>query len=139
MRKRTTPRKRPPRKNEGRPTKYGPEVLEKTKDYLENYESYGDAIPSQVGLALELDIVPSTLYEWQTDPEKPEFSRMLEKIKAKQERVLLAGSLFGDLNANISKLVLAKHGYAEKTEVENKGTPQLSGLTIIHGKEWKGS
>ena len=133
--KKAPARKRPPRKNEGRPTKYGPEVLEKTKDYLENFEKYGDDIPSQVGLALELDIVPSTLHEWNKDPKKTEFSSMLAKIKAKQERVLLAGSLFGDLNANISKLVLAKHGYHDKAEIENTGKPQFSGLTIIHGKD----
>mgnify|MGYP001591911622 CR=1 FL=1 len=133
--KNATTRKRPPRKNEGRPTKYGPEVLEKIKDYLKNHKKYGDPVPTHSGLADELDISTVTLYEWAKDPKKAEFSNMLGRIKTRQERGLLAGGLEGDLNANITKLMLAKHGYHDKAEIENTGKPQFAGLTIIHGKD----
>ena len=36
----------------GRPTKYTPELIEKAWDYYENYEHYGDMIPSVVGMAV---------------------------------------------------------------------------------------
>ena len=38
----------------GRPSVYSEETLIKSRDYLENYESYGDLIPSNTGLACEL-------------------------------------------------------------------------------------
>ena len=128
-------RKREPRKGEGRPTKYGPHTLEITADYIDNFGLCGDAIPSIVGLSLELDVVLSRVDVWRNDPKKKEFKDMLEKLLAKQQRVLLAGSLLGDLNSNISKLVLAKHGYTDKTEVENTGVLPFTGLTIIRGKD----
>jgi hypothetical protein len=40
---------------------------------------------------------------------------------AKQERELLNGSLKGDYNATISKLMLTKHGYSDKVESEISG------------------
>jgi hypothetical protein len=98
----------------GRPTKYSQEILDVALDYLENFEQYGDAVPSQIGLASELGIAISTLHKWKKEPEKEEFSYMLERIKARQEKILLTKGLSGEFNSNIVKLMLAKHGYSNK-------------------------
>ena len=100
----------------GRPTDYSGEILTKTADYIVNYEQKGDAVPSVAGLSIELGIARSTIYEWAKDENKKEFSDMLGAILSTQERKLLGKGLKGEFNATIVKLMLAKHGYVEKTE-----------------------
>ena len=90
-------------------------------DYVENHVSYGDVVPSHAGLAMELDITRKTLYEWSHDPKKQAFSDISDKCNKKQERLLLSGALVGDMNANIAKLMLGKHGYSEKSQQELTG------------------
>ena len=105
----------------GRPSKFTPELLEKALDYVDNHEQYGDVVPSHAGLASEIDITRATLYAWANDKEKQAFSDILDKCNKKQERMLLSGSLRGDMNANIAKLMLGKHGYSEKNQTELTG------------------
>lgn len=103
----------------GRPTKYGPEVLEAAKAYLENYEAAGDVVPTIVGLACELGIAKSTCYDWASHDDKAEFSDLLTRIENKQERLLLSGSLKGEMEKVISKMMLSKHGWIEKSETRS--------------------
>lgn len=99
----------------GRPSKYNEEMLEKARDYLKNYESYGDVIPMACGLAVFLGVNEQTIYNWANDS-NPEFLELLGDIKSKQHSVLLAKGLLGDFNSTITKLVLTKHGYSDKME-----------------------
>ena len=113
----------------GRPTDYNDSILEKANDYLENYESYEDAIPSVAGLATVLEVARSTVYDWASQEAKKEFSDILQKILAKQERVLINKGLTGDFNSNITKLALGKHGYSEKQDVS-------ATVTEISHEDW---
>ena len=99
----------------GRPSKYTPELLEKAWHYLEHYEEYGCAFPSDFGLGLALDIHSSTVYEWAKDKKKKEFSEILDKINVSQQQVAWDKGLRGEYNANLVKLLLGKHGYSEKS------------------------
>ena len=110
----------------GRPSKYTPEVIRKAKDYIENYEQYGDSIPSIAGLSQELDIARETLQVWKNDKNKSEFSNIIKALSAAQERKLLNGGLNSSLNSTITKLVLSKHGYTENNS-NNQGN---SGITV---------
>lgn len=114
--------KRAPRPNEGRPSSYTPEMLQKTRDYLVTYSSLGHAVPSVAGLSVYLDVARSTIYEWSSDNEKQEFSDILSKILAEQEQVALSNGLKGDYNATIVKLLLGKHGYSDKAETQTTVT-----------------
>ena len=105
----------------GRPTLYTDELLEKAREYIENHVKYGDVVPSHAGLATEIGITRKTLYEWAKDSEKAAFSDILDECNRKQERMLLSGALVGDMNANIAKLMLGKHGYSEKHQQELTG------------------
>lgn len=105
----------------GRPTKYSKELLEKAKEYLETYDTVGDVIPSVEGLSLYLDITRTTIYDWEKQEGKEEFSYILRKINAKQHQVLVNKGLSNDFNSAITKLVLGKHGYHEKTQQELSG------------------
>ena len=107
--------------DKGRPSKYTPELLEKAAYYVDNHLEFGDVVPSHAGMACEIDITRETLYKWSHDPEKQAFSDILDKCNKKQERMLLSGALLGDMNANIAKLMLGKHGYSEKNQTELTG------------------
>jgi len=96
-----------------RPTKYTPELLAKTKEYL---ESYSTAIPSHIGLAYYLGIANSTMYAWAQEKGKEEFSDMLDRIMQLQFIELSDKGLTGDFNAAITKLVLTKHNYTDKVD-----------------------
>lgn len=98
-----------------RPTKYTPELVERALEYIENYQEYGDAIPSIAGMACELKVAETTLYDW-AKKEDNEFSNILAQCKINQQRVLLNGGLSGDMNSNIVKLVLGKHGFHDKQD-----------------------
>ena len=111
----------------GRPTNYGPHVLEQTREYIDRFkgESYelllakevkDEVIPTMEGLAEHLGRGRQTLYDWKDQEDKKEFSDMLDELLSRQARLLMNMGLSGKFNPQISKLVLAKHGYSEKTE-----------------------
>jgi len=106
--------------NVGRPTEYTPELAQKARDYLSddaeiNYISHGHAIPSIVGMCRILKRGKSTLYDWAKNKDH-EFSDILAESNEFQELVTINGTLRNELNAQIGKLVLGKHGYHEKTD-----------------------
>tara|TARA_R110000868_G_scaffold69762_9_gene205008 strand:- start:4942 stop:5322 length:381 start_codon:yes stop_codon:yes gene_type:complete len=106
----------------GRPTKYNEEILVKARAYVDGgYLTCGDVIPQMAGLSIELDIHRDTIYDWCDDPEKQAFSDIVAKCLRAQERKLLNGSLTGDLNPTIAKLILTKHGYSERVQQEHTG------------------
>ena len=121
----------------GRPTKYSETVIEQTLKYLsEDHAKVGDLVPSISGLTDYLDVNNSTVYLWRD--KHPEFSNMLEKIKRKQERMLLSGGLSGDYNLNITKLMLAKHGYTDKDKEQAEVVrPVTINLVGVDPKEAK--
>lgn len=100
----------------GRPTKYTEDFLKVARDYLVNFESVGDSIPSIAGLAVVSGINRDTLHTWAKEEGKEEFSDILGDILAKQEKTLINKGLEGDFNSTIVKLVLGKHGYHEKVD-----------------------
>jgi hypothetical protein len=107
----------------GRPTKYTPEFLELAKDYLQNFNTdrYNDTIPSIAGLAYVANVARQTLHDWYGQEGKEEFSDILDKLLALQEKLTLNGGLNGTYNSAMAKLLLGKHGYSDKTENEHKG------------------
>lgn len=96
----------------GRPKTLTSEVKKKARDYINDFESYGDAVPSLVGLCRVINRSRQTLYNWSNDDS--EFLDILEAINENQELVTLNKSLTGEYNATIAKLLLGKHGYSDK-------------------------
>lgn len=106
----------------GRPCDFSQEIIDKSKNYLVTYSELGHAVPSIAGLATVLKVARSTIYEWQSDPEKKQFSDILSEILAEQEQITLSNGLKGDFNATIAKLLLGKHGYSDKAETQTTVT-----------------
>ncbi|HEY9814982.1 MAG TPA: terminase small subunit [Candidatus Obscuribacterales bacterium] len=104
----------------GRPTDYNEEVQAKADEYVGGgYIECGDVVPSIAGLACELHKRRTLLYAWAD--KHPAFKDTLETIQEVQERKLLSGSLSGQHNATIAKLMLANHGYSDKQSQEITG------------------
>lgn len=105
----------------GRPSLYTPELIAKAQAYIDGgwKEEADDAIPSIAGLAVHLGISRETVRAWQHDDDKEQFSAMLGVMLAKQENVLLNGGLENTFNGTITKLVLSKHGYSDKVDLDN--------------------
>ena len=119
----------------GRPTLYkGEETIKQAEDYLLScVDNEGKVnLPKYEGLALWLDCSIDTLYEWAKV--YPVFSDILDKVKKEQANRVIDRALGGQYNANIAKLLLGKHGYSEKSEVEQKTTLEISGNPEVAAK-----
>ena len=101
------------------------------------YEEVGETVPNIAGLACYLSKARSRVYEYGEQNE--EFKDILESILALQESKLLSGGLKGDYNPTITKLMLTKHGYSDKSEVDNKSSdgsmsPKPTRIELVPGK-----
>lgn len=121
----------------GRPTKYTPELLEKARQYIYEYEKYDHAFPSDIGLALVLGISKTSLYDWAQHEDKKEFSDILDVINDTQQIVAWNKGLKNEYNATLVKLLLGKHGFSDKVESDHKssdGSMRPQSITIEHVK-----
>ena len=112
---------------------YTEELAKKAVSYFNKAQ-----VPTISGLADHLGVCRETLYIWESDPERrPEFATLLRRIMTRQEARLIAGGLSGELNAQITKLMLAKHGYHSMDDTTHRGdasaplTIQLAGSVAI--------
>lgn len=99
-------------------------MVAKAKEYAAKYD--GDEVPTIAGLACLLGVAKSTIYKW--GDEDKEFSDTLDALQAKQEQVLISKGLNSSFNSTITKLMLANHGYSEKTQVEHGSSSELAEL-----------
>ena len=126
-----------------RPTKLTPEILEQTKTYIEGCTSdwetttkpytdsegnlkekqevrYNVNLPTIEGLSYELGIHKDTVYDWRKGEGELhiEFSDLIGKLLAKQAKYLINKGLSGEYNPTIAKVLLTKHGYSDKQEID---------------------
>ena len=100
----------------GRPTKYNSELQAQATAYLTEWVAY-DVIPSRVGLCCYIGIPKSISYAW--EDKYPEFSDTCKAVEALQEREALNKGISGVFNSQITKLVLANHGYSDRQAVDH--------------------
>ena len=122
----------------GRPSKLS-ECFDKAKEYLlGGFSTFGDVIPNVAGLSCYLGVSRSTIYKWAE--ENDEFSDILEGVLSLQENKLINSGLKGEFNPTLVKLMLSKHGYADKQETELTGKDggaihiETSPMSTLFGK-----
>ena len=113
-----------------RPTKWNKEIEEKALAYIDDYQMYGDMIPSIEGMAEHLGLHRDTLYDWAKD-EKKQFSDILGRCMQVQAKTLVNNGLNNTFNSAITKLVLGKHGYHDKMEQDISSKDGTMKPTII--------
>ena len=114
-----------------RPTKWNEEIEAKALAYIDDYQMYGDMIPSIEGMAKHLSVHRDTLYEWAKDKDNKKFSDILRLTIQNQERTLINGGLNSTFNSAITKLVLGKHGYHDKMEQDITSSDESMKPTVI--------
>ena len=121
----------------GRPTDYTPELVDTARRYAsgEWRTLHNHAIPSVAGLGKVLRKSRETLYDWAKQEEKKEFSDILRQLVSDQEFELIDGSLKGDLNSNIAKLALGKHGYSDKQDLNATGDVKVTIVSFSDSTE----
>lgn len=108
----------------GRPSELA-DTLIKAKEYLlGGYESVGEVIPSIAGLACFSSKNRDSIYQYAKESE--EFSDILAQLKNLQESKLLNNGLNSTFNSTIAKLILTKHGYSDKQEIEHGGNVAIT-------------
>ncbi len=135
-----------PEKNRGgRPTDYSKEMLTKAQEYVAScvdkvVMEKGKVVdikvdfPTSEGLARHLDVARKTLYNWAD--KHVEFLHILEAVNSEQVKRLINRGLSGHYNPTIAKLVLAKHGYKESSEVDvTSGGKRIGGFEYIKPHE----
>lgn len=81
-------------------------------------------IPKVAGLAVYIseaskgECKPSRTQLYELGSRFPKFADILEQVNAIQEERVINGALAGHYNSNIAKLLLGKHGYSDKSEVD---------------------
>jgi len=95
-----------------RPTKHTQELMDKAKDYTEDCP---DIVPTVVGLCLHIGIAKATAYRWAAE-ENEAFKDILDFVGEQQERKLITSGLTNEFNSAITKMMLTKHGYADKVD-----------------------
>lgn len=103
-----------------RPTNYTPEILKAAEDYASfGWRECGDKVPTVAGLAIEIGVSRSICYVWAKEEDKAEFLDILMRIEEMQERELVNCGLAGEFNPAITKMMMTKHGYSDKQEIDH--------------------
>jgi hypothetical protein len=106
----------------GRPSKCTPELRADARAYItEFWDKHGHHVPSIVGMSIVLKVGETTLKDW-ANPDhasfNEEFSTISKDCMAAQHFHLTNKGLGNETNAQITKLMLTKHGYSDKQEVQ---------------------
>jgi hypothetical protein len=100
----------------GRPSLYRDDMPAKIYKYIKAQKDKG-SIPTCAGACLALGIVKDTLYAWEKDDSKQEFSDALYALRLEQEDLLLTGAIQGKFRERSSIFILSSvHGYVERKE-----------------------
>ena len=96
---------------------YTDEHLRLAREYAENWKDHGK-IPQIARLARHCGISTSALYDWIKKPECAELAEVYARVKTEQECELVDGGLSRTFDSGLSKLMLIKHGYSDKQEID---------------------
>jgi hypothetical protein len=103
-----------------RPTILTEELEQLIESYLDVYkEELNQVVPTVVGLCSYVNVSKATIYNWKESGVSQVLLDTLEKIEEQQHIGLINGGLSNQFNANITKLMLANHGYSEKVQQDN--------------------
>ena len=118
-----------------RPTILTEELEQLIESYLDAYkDELNQVVPTIVGLCNYIDVSKSTVYKWKSEGRSQVLSDTLDRIEEKQCIDLISGGLSNQFNANITKLMLANHGFSEKVQQDNISSDGSMSPSFDEGK-----
>ena len=117
----------------GRPTKYGPKMLEMAQDHLQWCKENGDRLPTECSLALRLGVCIRTVRNWKN--EHPEFAFACERVHLHQHGCLVQKGLAGQYNpAPVKMMLMSHHGYRERSDSQEM--TRVQEVPPMSDEEW---
>lgn len=121
-----------------RHTELAIEYLDSCKDSYTERDKLKVKLPSIEWLArhFQKENIPvhrSTIYEWKET--YPEFSDILEAILSEQAERLINSSISGEYNSNIAKLLMGKHWYSDKQEIDQTVKAEVNNMSTTSTEE----
>lgn len=121
-----------------RPTTYNEEMLADARYYVDHFDEEcfdEEVIPTVVGLCRFIKRARSTVYAWVNEEGKEEFSDIVKELEEYQHIKLVNGGLSNKYNPMISKLILGRHGYTDKVEVDDKPKAAPKNFNAFYDEE----
>lgn len=113
----------------GRPTTWSEELEVKAWEYVNGgWQTQGDAVPMVVGLCAYIGRSQTSVYDWEKHEDK-QFSDILCQIKEVQHLEVFSKALKGEYNSTMAKLMLTKHGYSDRQDVDVNSNVKITDLT----------
>lgn len=101
------------------------EDVDKGWGYIESgYLEQGEVFPTSQGLAIYLNVVRQTPYNWatqDTNPFKDEFADIVDRVQAVQAIKIISGGASGELNPAFCGRLVSNHGFDNKHTLEHSG------------------
>ena len=121
-----------------RHTELAIEYLDSCKDSYTERDKLKVKLPSIEWLArhFQKENIPvhrSTIYEWKET--YPEFSDILEAILSEQAERLINSSISWEYNSNIAKLLMGKHWYSDKQEIDQTVKAEINNMSTTSTEE----
>lgn len=121
-----------------RHTELAIEYLDSCKDSYTERDKLKVKLPSIEWLArhFQKENIPvhrSTIYEWKET--YPEFSDILEAILSEQAERLINSSISWEYNSNIAKLLMGKHWYSDKQEIDQNIKAEVNNMSTTSTEE----
>lgn len=102
---------------DGRPVEYTDDVPKKVETYIA-YCFEAKELPTKAGFAVSIGVSKKTLLNWAE--KQDQLLHALAYMDSLQENQVWQKALKGEYNSNIAKLLLANHGYSDKSEVKQE-------------------
>lgn len=102
----------------GRPTKYTPEMILKSLEYINSCGREATELPTIEGLALYIGVDDTTILKWGQD--NPEFLATIKELKHKQKTQLINDGMYGGKDVNATMAIFLLKVNHEMVETEKK-------------------
>lgn len=117
----------------GRPTKYLPEEIHpKVDEYLAQCSREQTQLPTVEGLAIYLNVAPSTVFKWAEENEG--FSEYLKRLAAKQKEQLINDGMYGGKEVNASMAIFLLKAIHRLKENDPSTLVQVNVTPILEDK-----
>lgn len=100
-------------------TKYNADIQAKAEEYADNWQATGDRVPQIASLAIACGIGKNTLYEWEKLEGMDKWRDVCARVRVAQEKELINAGLDRTNDSGLTKLMLMKHGYTDKQEIDH--------------------
>ena len=116
----------------GAPSKLTPATIKRGTMYYKKALDTPGSVPTLQGLSRAMGVSLTTTTTWRDKAENAAYLELILNIELLQHDRVLEGSLLGTYNPAIAKLILSRHGYGDRHEVDHTSSDKsMTPKTVI--------